>query len=105
MSNTQSVASNNQPATELRLAVAFTGGVSLAVWMGGMAREMNLLLAASRQRYGPPVPDTTEQGKVRGLYADLLNLLNMDCGCHFRHECRWYQRRHPGPGECPTFRP
>ena len=29
--------------------MTFTGGVSLAVWMGGIAREMNLLLAASRQ--------------------------------------------------------
>ncbi len=69
-----------QPAAELRLAVAFTGGVSLAVWMGGMAREMNLLLAASRIRRGESVADTTEQGsKVRELYAELLDLLNLDC--------------------------
>jgi hypothetical protein len=41
MSNMQPGGFNNppQPAVELRLAVAFTGGVSLAVWMGGMARE------------------------------------------------------------------
>ena len=69
-----------QPAVELRLAVAFTGGVSLAVWMGGMAREMNLLLAASRLRLSEPVADTTAQGrKVRDLYAALLALLNVDC--------------------------
>lgn len=69
----------SQPAAELRLAVAFTGGVSLAVWMGGMAREMNLLLSASRWRQGEPVPDTSEQGrKARALYADLLELLNVD---------------------------
>ena len=43
------------PYSELRLAVAFTGGVSLAVWMGGMAREMNLLLAASRAKRGEQV--------------------------------------------------
>ena len=69
----------SQPAVELRLAVAFTGGVSLAVWMGGMAREMNLLLSASRSRQGETVPDTSDQGrKVRALYADLLELLNVD---------------------------
>ena len=69
----------SQPAAELRLAVAFTGGVSLAVWMGGMAREMNLLLSASRWRQGESVPDTSDQGrKVRALYADLLELLNVD---------------------------
>ena len=69
-----------QPAAELRLAVAFTGGVSLAVWMGGMAREMNLLLAASRIRRGESVADTSEQGtKVRDRYAALLELLNVDC--------------------------
>jgi patatin-related protein len=70
----------HQPAAELRLAVTFTGGVSLAVWMGGMAREMNLLLAASRLRRGESVADTSEQGRqVRDLYAALLELLNLDC--------------------------
>ena len=29
---------------EIRLAVVMTGGVKLAIWMGGMARELNLLL-------------------------------------------------------------
>ena len=68
------------PPSELRLAVAFTGGVSLAVWMGGMAREMNLLLAASRIRRGENVADTSEQGRrVRDGYAALLDLLNLDC--------------------------
>src|SRR5262249_60573213 len=69
-----------RPTTELRLAVAFTGGVSLAVWMGGMAREMNLLLAASRIRCRESVADTSEQGrKVREGYAALLDVLNTDC--------------------------
>ncbi|MGN6791006.1 MAG: patatin-like protein [Streptosporangiaceae bacterium] len=69
-----------QPSSELRLAVTFTGGVSLAVWMGGIAREMNLLLAASRIRSGDPVADTTERGaRVRDKYAVLLDLLNLDC--------------------------
>ena len=35
---------------EVRFAVAMSGGVSLAVWMGGVAREMNLLQQASNLR-------------------------------------------------------
>jgi predicted acylesterase/phospholipase RssA len=67
------------PLPQLRLAVAFTGGVSLAVWMGGMAREMNLLLAASRIRRGETVADTTESGRrVRDGYAALLDVLGVD---------------------------
>lgn len=67
------------PEPQLRLAVAFTGGVSLAVWMGGMAREMNLLLAASRIRRGETVADTTASGRrVRDGYAALLDVLDLD---------------------------
>ncbi len=67
------------PPPQLRLAVAFTGGVSLAVWMGGMAREMNLLLAASRIRRGETIADTTEPGRrVRDGYAALLDVLGVD---------------------------
>src|SRR6478752_9536259 len=35
---------------ELRLATTMTGGVSLAVWMGGVAREIDLLMQASKTR-------------------------------------------------------
>ena len=35
---------------EVRFAVAMSGGVSLAVWMGGVARELNLLQQASNLR-------------------------------------------------------
>ena len=67
------------PPPQLRLAVAFTGGVSLAVWMGGMAREMNLLLAASRIRRGETVADTTGPGRrVRDGYAALLDVLGVN---------------------------
>ncbi len=67
------------PRPQLRLAAAFTGGVSLAVWMGGMAREMNLLLAASRMNRGEQVADTSEPGqRVRAGYAALLDLLGTD---------------------------
>lgn len=67
------------PRPQLRLAAAFTGGVSLAVWMGGMAREMNLLLSASRMGRGEPVAETTGPGqRVRAGYAALLDLLGID---------------------------
>ena len=74
-------AGDGRPDSELRLAVAFTGGVSLAVWMGGMAREMNLLLAASRAERGEQVkpPCSAESRRVRDGYQRLLHLLNMDC--------------------------
>src|SRR5258708_25797635 len=74
-------AGDGLPYSELRLAVAFTGGVSLAVWMGGMAREMNLLLAASRVERGEQVkpPGSAESEQVRDGYQRLLHLLNMDC--------------------------
>src|SRR4051812_2022829 len=35
------------PAGELRLAVVMNGGVSLAIWMGGVAHELDLLRRAS----------------------------------------------------------
>jgi patatin-related protein len=80
MSAPQPGGATRQPTSELRLAVTFTGGVSLAVWMGGMAREMNLLLAASRIRRGESVADTTAQGRrVREGYGALLDLLDLDC--------------------------
>jgi predicted acylesterase/phospholipase RssA len=74
-------AGDGLPYSELRLAVAFTGGVSLAVWMGGMAREMNLLLAASRAERGERVkpPGSAESEQVRDGYQGLLHLLNMRC--------------------------
>lgn len=66
---------------ELRLAVAFTGGVSLAVWMGGMAREMNLLTSASRARRGEQVapPGSAAGRQLRDRYLALLDLLDLDC--------------------------
>ncbi|GHG61509.1 putative membrane protein [Streptomyces griseocarneus] len=61
--------------SEVRLAATFTGGVSLAVWMGGIAREMNLLAAAgwSLER------DTdTVRGRQVEKYQQLRELLRLD---------------------------
>lgn len=60
------------PDAELRLAVAFTGGLSLAVWMGGVARELNLLTTAARAEEAD-----THAGRVRARYKKLLELLRL----------------------------
>jgi patatin-related protein len=53
---------------EIRLAVVLNGGVSLAVWISGVAHELNNLVQASRRRgtSAHGVPDT---------YAELLGVL------------------------------
>ena len=67
---------------EVRFATVWTGGVSLAIWMGGVARELNLLDQAGRQREArADRPDAsscrrpTEQ--VRSRYLALLDLLDV----------------------------
>jgi patatin-related protein len=72
---------------KVRLAVAMTGGVSLAVWMGGVAREINLLTQASdlrprdagEERVPPPggPPDGSLALQVRDLYQRLLGLVDV----------------------------
>ena len=48
---TTNESSNVTPMTqEVRLATTMTGGVSLAIWMAGVAREINLLAQASQWR-------------------------------------------------------
>lgn len=77
------------PGTQsVRLATAMTGGVSLAVWMGGVARELNLLEQAARRRdaiadtdrdtveAGPPVADDGRRDELI-LYLRLLDLLDL----------------------------
>lgn len=87
---------------DVRLAVAMSGGVSLAVWMGGVAREVNLLQEASNSRVnearkggastGQPAgaggvvlpregqaraPGPTLDARSRNLYLELLRLLDL----------------------------
>ena len=67
---------------DIRFAVAMSGGVSLAVWMGGVAREVNLLQQASNVRQhesaagpGAPGPDPARPARVRSRPARLGKLL------------------------------
>jgi patatin-related protein len=66
---------------ELRLATTMTGGVSLAIWMAGVAREINLLAQASQwRRRGGSFPADTQLPKESAaclrLYAELIDLLD-----------------------------
>lgn len=67
---------------ELRLATTMTGGVSLAIWMAGVTREINLLTQASQwRRAGGPFPTDNPLSKeataALKLYAQLIDLLDM----------------------------
>ena len=65
---------------ELRLATTMTGGVSLAVWMAGVAREINLLAQASQWRTACPEkiqPPDAPSVASRELYKKLLDLLDI----------------------------
>ena len=69
---------------DVRFAVTMSGGVSLAVWMGGVAREVNLLQQASNARVNAaqgPEPSgasaTDWDGRCRELYRKLLQVLDV----------------------------
>jgi patatin-related protein len=77
--------SNSETGQEIRFAVAMSGGVSLAVWMGGVARELNLLQQASNLRKPQNSPASAAgaapaadwDDKCRELYRKLLTLLDV----------------------------
>jgi patatin-related protein len=70
---------------EVRLATTMTGGVSLAIWMGGVAREIDLVMQATRARRalqpgttsGPRGDLTSAELSERDLYGRLLKLLDI----------------------------
>ena len=64
---------------DVRFAVVMSGGVSLAVWMGGVAREVNLLQQASDSRGPDETADAPLDwdGQSRHLYRKLLQVLDV----------------------------
>ncbi|HEX7827034.1 MAG TPA: patatin-like phospholipase family protein, partial [Mycobacterium sp.] len=66
---------------ELRLATTMTGGVSLAIWMAGVTREINLLTQASQWRLkGGDLPASTLTTAAEAslkLYAELIDVLDV----------------------------
>jgi patatin-related protein len=66
---------------ELRLATTMTGGVSLAIWMAGVTREINLLSQASQwRRAGGAFPSDSRLSQDSAasltLYTKLIDLLD-----------------------------
>jgi patatin-related protein len=79
------VKSVDRSTQEVRLATTMTGGVSLAVWMAGVTRELNLLTQASQLRGSetPGKPDS-DRGQLSEeswacieLYRNLIKLLDV----------------------------
>jgi hypothetical protein len=77
---------NPSPVTEstleLRLTTTMTGGVSLAIWMAVVAREINLLAQASQWRSARGTCSThsrltKESATSLKPYAELIDLLDM----------------------------
>ena len=65
---------------ELRIALVCYGGVSLAVYMHGVTKELWHLARASRDHHGRAGPT----GGVEGVYRDLLFALERDQGLRLR---------------------
>ncbi|MEU6239454.1 hypothetical protein, partial [Kitasatospora sp. NPDC047058] len=65
-------------SVELRLALVMNGGVSLAVWMGGVVHELNLLRLASQHLAGtdPGLDPTDPDLPVFDTWRDLLRRAN-----------------------------
>jgi patatin-related protein len=61
---------NNIDSIEHRLAVVMNGGVSLAVWMGGVSRELDSLRRASSGLAGPD-SEASEQGDAERKLFEL----------------------------------
>jgi predicted acylesterase/phospholipase RssA len=55
------------PPQELRLAVVMTGGVSLAIWMGGVASEIDQLVRTKRTK-------ARDRSPQQAVYDELLTL-------------------------------
>jgi patatin-related protein len=67
---------------DVRFAVAMSGGVSLAVWMGGVAREINLLQQASRSLQ-------RDRDRVRAQAAGAGDAAGAEAGHGLASPARW----------------
>ncbi len=78
MSGASTLATMRDEATqEVRLAVVMTGGASLAVWMGGVATEINLA-AGARDHASIGGPADPTDAAVAARYARLLAILDVE---------------------------
>jgi len=66
------------PTQELRIAASFSGGVSLAIWMGGLTYELDRLLRSSDAERADRLGDPVTLDPPDPRYAALLRLLHVD---------------------------
>ena len=66
------------PTQELRIAASFSGGVSLAIWMGGLSYELDRLLRSSDAERSDRLGRTPPLDPPDQRYAALLRLLRVD---------------------------
>jgi DNA/RNA-binding domain of Phe-tRNA-synthetase-like protein len=80
---------------ELRLALVCYGGISLAVYMHGITKEIWNFARASRDFHEGK--DSTRNG-VLAVYRDLLRTIDTDAGLrcpdHHRHRRGGFRRGH-----------
>jgi predicted acylesterase/phospholipase RssA len=65
-------AGSSDPGREIRLALVLNGGVSLAVWMGGVTHEIDDLRRSSWQFRDAPVPTYSA---AHDVYVEMLDAL------------------------------
>ena len=65
-----------KPTTELRLALVCYGGVSLAVYMHGVTKELHKLICAARAFDKDPKNNPFPDGKTEAVYFETLRGIN-----------------------------
>ena len=65
-----------KPTTELRLALVCYGGVSLAVYMHGVTKELHKLICAARAFDKNPKNNPFPDGKTEAVYFEALRGIN-----------------------------
>jgi patatin-related protein len=65
-----------RPTTELRLALVCYGGVSLAVYMHGVTKELHKLICAARAFDKDPNNNPFPDGKTEAVYFEALRRIN-----------------------------
>jgi patatin-related protein len=73
------MAQDTSDTLEVRLALVCYGGVSLAIYMSGITREIQELVTASALRLAP---DAGEPSGTAGVYARLIEALEKDAAAH-----------------------
>ena len=71
---------SSAPTHEVRLGVVMYGGVSLAVYMSGVARELFNLVHASRAQHSAADPSSAPGGALADVYRTVIAAMDQDLG-------------------------